>query len=160
MNTNLAKSKEFNDLCDFYNQVLHYFPEELSENYQQMHSFYLQMLSNRGAYFKEQIKKIDAKLEVLYHQQSLCLKSLNKITVLFQNTEFISDIQGLNEKINNKQQIVAEYEYKIKLYSEKSIINKQIKKEKDELKKKYFVSINFLMPKNQLSTISSYIIKD
>ena len=49
--------------------MLNYFPEDLSQNYEQMESFFGFMLENRGDYFKERIKELEKEAEHLQMQK-------------------------------------------------------------------------------------------
>lgn len=132
---NLKKAKEFVQLEIFYNQILNYFPEQLICNYEQMCSFYQSMLDDRGKYFTNQINKIKKKLNVLYNQNENYLKELSDITLLMKGSELVSDLQTISNQINEKHQVLAEYEFKIKSYSERDAIFKQIENEKNRFKK-------------------------
>lgn len=131
---NLKKAKEFADLKTFYNQMIKYFPEQLSCNYEQMCVFYQAMLEDRGTYFKNQINIIQNKLNDLYKQNENCLKELSEITILMKGSELVSDLQTISNQINEKHQIIAEYEFKIKSYDERNKIKKQIENEQKRLR--------------------------
>lgn len=133
LSANLDKAKEFMGLKKFYDQTLKYFPDQLSENYEHMYNFYQAMLKNRGSYFNDQIQKIEKKLKQLYYQQEVYLKELSEITMLIKGSNLVTDLQTISRQINEKQQIIAEYDYKLKIYSTKGSIDKKIKKAKENL---------------------------
>lgn len=129
---NVSKAREFLHLENFYNQILDYFPNQLSCNYKQMYEFYQAMLNDRGSYFDDQIKAINAKLTILYSQREVLLKEISEITKLMKSTKLVYDLQAISNQINEKHKLIAEYEYKINIYSQKEIIDKAIKEEKQK----------------------------
>lgn len=132
---NLKKAKEFINLKPFYEQIVKYFPDQLSKNYDEMLSFYQYMLDNRGGYFKKQIDKIEKQLKPLYSQQDSCLEELSEVTKLVKNSELVIDLQQISNEITEKYKRIAEFEYKIELYSKKGSIENSIRKEKANLEK-------------------------
>ncbi|MBD5145384.1 MAG: DUF2326 domain-containing protein [Ruminococcus sp.] len=154
---NVDKVREFIHLEDFYNQILNYFPNQLSCNYKQMYEFYQAMLDDRGSYFDNQIKAIDGKLNILYSQREILLKELSKITTLIKNSKLVSDLQSISNQINEKHKLIAEYEYKLNIYSEKDNIDKSIKAEKEKFneEQKRLIEI-FDSYSNVINDIKSY----
>ncbi len=133
LDENVKKAKEIIDLKSFYSQLLGYFPDKLSKNYDDMASFYDYMTANRGQYFREQISSISGKLGSLYVERNACLEELSSCTEFMRNTEVGVDLRDISKKLNEKYQLVATYLFKIEQYEKRKSIEEAIRSETDHL---------------------------
>ena len=127
------KLKNLNELEEFYQQLLGYFPDELKKNYSQMQEFYDFMLDNRGGYFKEKIKEIENELVSLNTTKTELKKIVIQAGKILSNTELVDDINAISEELTAKTQELAEVNLKIQTYDSQSEINTNINNIKSEI---------------------------
>lgn len=125
--------KKLNDIEDFYNNLIEYFPNNLKKNYQQIKEFYDFMLENRGKYFNNKIEQIEEELRELFKERKNIEKIINDSSKVLQDNNIIQDINSIIEEINTKNLLLAEVNVKINYYDQKKLIEKQINKEKAQI---------------------------
>ena len=130
------KMCELVNLQTYYEQMLKYFPEDLSKNYDDMEKFFAYMLENRGSYFKQRIEKLKEELEGLQKDKKQLQKTISESTRIFQNTQIVDDIHNINEQLNVEYQKLADVKMKIDKYNEINQLKHALnKKEKEILEK-------------------------
>lgn len=116
--------------------MLNYFPEDLSQNYEQMESFFGFMLENRGDYFKERIKELEKEAEHLQMQKQEIKEIITLSTRIFQNTQIVDDIHNINEQLNIEYLRLADVKMKIEKYNEINDLTKQSNEKGKEILEK------------------------
>jgi len=129
LENNLSKIKEFIGLEDFYKQTIGYFPDAIIKNYKEVYDYYQFMIGNRGEYIRKQLQKIEANLELLNKERDRLLGELSQNTHFAKNSNLVRDLQEISNQIAEKYKEIAEYNYKIELYSKKADIEKDRKKQ-------------------------------
>lgn len=106
---NLKKKVEdiklLNDIEPFYKQLIGWFPEKIAYNYKQIKEFYDFMVENRGNYFEEKIKSIDAELTKLNEIKLNIQKQLEEGYKILKNSNLLEDINSIisdRENLNTK----------------------------------------------------------
>lgn len=112
------KMKELINLKDYYEQLINYFPDQLTENYEQMEHFFEFMLENRGDYFKSRIEELKGESERLQIQKKKIQEDIAVCTRFFQHTKIVDDIHSINEQLNEEYQKLADVKMKIEKYDE------------------------------------------
>lgn len=165
LDANIEKIDTLIELKDFYKEVLGSFPDSVIENFEQMKDFYAFMQSNRGEYVRKQLNAVEKELSNLKSKKELILNKLERNTRLARNTQFVIDMQHITEQLAEKYSEVAEYRYKIDLYSQRkdilssiqtqeNILFQQIENAKKEYNKSYVQAENIINIFNQLNEIS------
>ncbi|MGQ9335729.1 DUF2326 domain-containing protein [Bacillus paralicheniformis] len=93
------------DIAPFYEQLLGWFPNEISHNYEKVKKFYDFMVENRGSYFEDKIKNIDEKLNELSKKKVNLEKTLKRDYKILKNSSLIEDINAMiadREDLNTK----------------------------------------------------------
>lgn len=130
------KMRELVNLQDYYKQMINYFPESLSKNYEQMEQFFAYMLENRGDYFKRRIKQLEEEASKLVEEKRRLQDIITISTQVFQNTQIVDDIHSINEQLNKEYERLADVKMKINKYNEINDLKIAInKKEKEILEK-------------------------
>ncbi len=131
----LEEIKVINDIQPFYEQLIDYFPEKVKKNQEDIFSFYNFMVESRGKYFNHKIMEIDYDIQ----QKQKKLKSLSKVlencTKSLKNTDIIADITQINNDKSTKYEELAQIRVKINLYQEKTDVNAEINKIKQDILK-------------------------
>ncbi|MGR5972889.1 AAA family ATPase [Bacillus cereus] len=97
--------KALNDIKPFYEQLLGWFPNEISHNYEKVKNFYDFMVENRGNYFEGKIKNIDEELNDLNQLKVNLENSLKNDYKILKNSSLIEDINAMiadRENLNTK----------------------------------------------------------
>lgn len=130
------KMRELVNLQGYYKQLLNYFPESLSKNYEEMEQFFAYMLENRGAYFKKRIKLLGEEASKLMEEKRRLQEIIAVSTQVFQNTQIVDDIHSINEQLNKEYERLADVKMKINKYNEINDLKIAInEKEKEILEK-------------------------
>lgn len=130
------KMRELVNLQGYYKQLLNYFPESLSKNYEEMEKFFAYMLENRGDYFKRRIKLLGEEATKLVEEKKRLQEIIAVSTQVFQNTQIVDDIHTINEQLNKEYERLADVNIKINKYNEINDIKIAInEKEKEILEK-------------------------
>lgn len=130
------KMCELVNLQSYYEQMLKYFPEDLSKNYDEMEKFFAYMLENRGNYFKQRIEKLEEELEGLQKDKKQLQKTISESTRIFQNTQIVDDIHNINEQLNLEYLKLADVKMKIDKYNEINQLTKALNKKGKEILEK------------------------
>lgn len=130
------KMCELVNLRTYYEQMLQYFPENLSKNYDEMEKFFAYMLENRGSYFKHRIEKLEEELEGLQRDKKQLQNIISESTRIFQNTQIVDDIHNINEQLNVEYLKLADVKMKIDKYNEINELTKALNKKGKEVLEK------------------------
>ncbi len=130
------KMFELVNLQTYYKQMLKYFPEDLSKNYDDMEKFFAYMLENRGSYFKQRIDKLEEELEGLQKDKKQLQKTISESTKIFQNTQIVDDIHNINEQLNVEYLKLADVKMKIEKYNEINQLTNALNKKRKEILEK------------------------
>jgi len=121
------------DLKEYYKQLLSYFPDSLSKNYDEMEQFFNYMLENRGDYFKKRIKILQEEEKNLKLEKNKLQDIIALSSQLFQNTQIVDDIHNINEQLNIEYERLADVKMKIDKYNEINEIKIKINKKEKEI---------------------------
>ncbi|MGG3586027.1 hypothetical protein CN890_18430 [Priestia megaterium] len=116
----LNEIKKLNDIEPFYNQLIGYFPKEISKNQSEVEEFYEYMVENRGDYFKFKIAETEQSIKELKIELKTLEQSIKHYSSVFKQTAILKDITKMNEEKNLLFQQLDEVRGKISLYEEKS----------------------------------------
>lgn len=130
------KMCELVNLQEYYKQILNYFPDSLTKNYEEMENFFAYMLDNRGDYFKHRIKQLKEESNKLLEEKRQLQETIAISTQIFQNTQIVDDIHNINEQLNREYERLADVKMKIDKYNEINQLKIAInEKEKEILQK-------------------------
>lgn len=130
------RMKELVNLQDYYEQLLDYFPENLSKNYEEMEKFFEYMLENRGDYFKGRIEKLNKEADKLKEEKKILQNIIAISTKIFQNTQIVDDIHNINEQLNEEYLKLADVKMKIDKYNEINELTKESNEKGKEILEK------------------------
>ncbi|MCS0791558.1 DUF2326 domain-containing protein [Cytobacillus firmus] len=97
--------KALSDIEPFYEQLLGWFPSEISHNYEKVKRFYDFMVENRGSYFEGKIQNIDEEIKQLNKVKENLEKTLKNDYKILKNSSLIEDINTMiadRENLNTK----------------------------------------------------------
>lgn len=120
------KIKELDDVEKFYKQMLEYFPDKISKNYNEVLDYYKFMVSSRGKYFGEKMDEINFMVETLESRKIKLSKKMDKQLKTLQNTTVVQDISSIIDRISEKNQELADIKVRLEQYQEKDNITKKI----------------------------------
>lgn len=129
----IKEIRQVNNIEPFYQQLLGYFPQNVTKNYEEVKSFYDFMVENRGKYFKSKIDKLSAELKLLLSERNGLQKILEQNTKLINSKDLLADLTNVTEEIREKNIELAEIRYKIDFYNKKKDINDEINRIKQEI---------------------------
>ncbi|UYP07270.1 DUF2326 domain-containing protein [Priestia megaterium] len=116
--------KQLEDIEPFYNQLMGWFPTEISHNYQKVKKFYEFMVDNRGDYFEGKIKKIEDELNQLKQIKSNIEHLLESDYKILKNSNLIEDINTMIADRENLNTMIAEINIQLKNHERiKSLTN-------------------------------------
>ncbi|NTU20329.1 DUF2326 domain-containing protein [Brevibacillus sp. HB1.2] len=118
--------KELKDVKPFYQQLLGYFPDNISKNYKEVEEFYEFMVENRGKYFNDKIEKLQLQIIDLTHEKATLENELKYASELIVNNDFVEDITSTMRELESKQLELAEVKVRISEYNRKNSINEKI----------------------------------
>lgn len=133
MKETVNKIKELDDIKTFYNQIINYFPNNITKNYEEIFNYYNFMVNSRGKYFYEKVEEVDRMLEILREKSSYLNKKLDKQLNTLRSTDVIDDINNILDRVNEKSQELADIRAKISQYSQKDILINEINEIKKEV---------------------------
>ena len=120
----VSKVKELDDVKEFYNQILEYFPKSLVKNYDDSLEFYQFMLNSRGRYFSENIDKISNMISSLEDKKEKIKNEIDKQVDTLQSTTVVDDINNILQMISDKNKELSDVTTQIEQYDSKDqIIN-------------------------------------
>ncbi len=125
--------KELDDIEKFYNQIISYFPTQISKNYDEIESYYKFMVNSRGKYFGEKIDEINKMISSLEGRKSVISEKIDKQMEVLKSTTIVEDINSILDKINEKNQELADINVKLEQYAEKDKITQEINDLKQEI---------------------------
>ena len=143
--------KELNDIEQFYTQILNYFPTQISKNYEEIESYYKFMVNSRGKYFGDKVEEITQMISTLELRKIKLAEKIKKQVNTLKSTTIVDDINSILDKINEKNQELADINVKLEQYAEKDKISQQINIVKQEiikqtnLKQEIFNSYNSII---------------
>lgn len=129
----LNEIKLLNDIEPFYKQLIDYFPESVRKNKDEIFTFYNFMVDNRGIYFNHKIEEVNHEINVKTSELAEYSKVLENISRNFSNTDIVVDISQISDEKSKKYEELAGIKLKIKLYEEKTTVNSEINKLKQEI---------------------------
>jgi uncharacterized protein YydD (DUF2326 family) len=118
--------KQLEDVEQFYNDLVGFFPNDVKENYKKVKEFHDFMVDSRGEYFKDKIKFLDSKLKKLHSEKKVIEDDLEETTKIFKSDDYVEDISLVMEKKRNKDIELAEIRVRIADYEKKNEIVGQI----------------------------------
>ncbi|QCH27953.1 DUF2326 domain-containing protein [Clostridium tyrobutyricum] len=133
LKNNVIKIKKLDDVEKFYEQIIEYFPNEITKNQQEILNYYNFMVNSRGKYFNEKIQEIDKLLDILEEKKELLNANLDKQIHTLKSTTVIDDINSILDKVNEKNQELSNIEIKINQYSQKDKLVDEINKIKQQI---------------------------
>jgi uncharacterized protein YydD (DUF2326 family) len=122
----LNEIKKLNDIESFYNQLIGYFPNEISKNQSEIEAFYDYMVENRGNYFKFKIVETEQSIKRLKGELKTLEQHIKHYSSVFKQTAILKDITKMNEEKNLLFQQLDEVRGKISLYEEKAQTSAEI----------------------------------
>lgn len=117
---------KLNDIESFYNQLIGYFPNEISKNQSEIEAFYEYMVENRGNYFKFKIVETEQSIKRLKGELTTLEQHIKHYSSVFKQTAILKDITKMNEEKNLLFQQLDEVRGKISLYEEKAQTSAEI----------------------------------
>lgn len=160
----ISEIKKLNDVEQFYQSLINYFPNQLKVNYSQMQEFYEFMLDNRGEYFLEKINELDGKLEEFVIRRKQLQQIIEDTTKVLQQDNIVEDINIIIEELNNKNMELAEINVKIDYFNQKKNVNTEINKIKSKmiqkLEEEQKLFEQYLLNKQNLSDIFDSIVDE
>ncbi|PFC44084.1 hypothetical protein CN282_18380, partial [Bacillus thuringiensis] len=109
--------KKLDDVEEFYEELLGFFPNEVKENYQEVRGFYDFMVESRGKYFNNKIENLQSKLKKLYKLKAELEVQLETSTQMLNTNEFIEDLSILMDDRREKEVELTEIKLRIKDYN-------------------------------------------
>lgn len=133
LKTKVEQIKQLDDIENFYNQIISYFPKEISKNYEEIIGYYEFMVNSRGKYFGDKIDEISEMISTLEERKENVYIKLNKQIESLKSTNIVDDINNILDRINEKNQELADINVKLEQYAEKETISKEINELKQEI---------------------------
>ena len=133
LKTKVKQIKQLDDIEKFYNQIISYFPKKISKNYEEITSYYEFMVDSRGKYFGDKVNEITEMISTLEERKDIVHTKLNKQIESLKSTTIVDDINSILDRINEKNQELADINVKLEQYAEKDKISKEINEIKQEI---------------------------
>ncbi len=118
--------KQLEDVEQFYNDLVGFFPDDVKENYNKVKEFYDFMVDSRGNYFKDKILSLNSKLKKLYIEKEALEKELEETSKAFRSENYVEDISLIMDKKRDKEVELAEIRVRINDYNKKNEIVENI----------------------------------
>lgn len=118
--------KALNDIEPFYEQLLGWFPKEISHNYVKVKKFYDFMVENRGNYYEGKIKNIDEQLNKLKALKDSLEDTLKNNYKILKNSNLIEDINTMIADRENLNTKIAEINIQLSNHERIKSINNEI----------------------------------
>ncbi|EEL40326.1 hypothetical protein bcere0020_22660 [Bacillus cereus Rock3-29] len=131
--------KKFNDVEQFYKQLIDYFPNKISKSKDEVQDFYEFMVENRGAYFTLRIKETIMEIKELKKKLQNTKFKLEIYSKSFKKSDIINDINAINSEKDIIYKELNQVEGKINFYEQKNKINSDIAKIKQEVMRELLV---------------------
>lgn len=125
--------KKLDDVEEFYEELVGFFPTEVKENYQEVKEFYDFMVESRGKYFNNKIENLQSKLKKLYELKAELEVQLETSTQMLNTNEFIEDLSILMNDRREKEVELTEIKLRIKDYNKMNTLNDQINEIQQEI---------------------------
>lgn len=135
---NVDKIRELDDVENFYNQMIGYFPDKIKRNKDEITNYYEFMVNSRGRYFNEKIIEINGLLDELEKRKIELEQKMEKRTSALKSTSIVEDINIILDKINEKNQELSDLRYKIEQYSMREILVEEINNLKEKIIKETY----------------------
>lgn len=135
---NVDKIKELDDVENFYNQMIGYFPDKIKRNKEEITNYYEFMVNSRGRYFNEKIQEINKLLDELESRKIELENKIEKKTTALKSTSIVEDINVILDKINEKNQELSDLRYKIEQYSMREVLVEEINNLKEKIIKETY----------------------
>ncbi|MEB5457754.1 DUF2326 domain-containing protein [Virgibacillus pantothenticus] len=121
-----SEIKQLENVEQFYNDLVGFFPDNVRENYKKVKEFYDFMVDSRGNYFKDKISSLNSKLKKLYSQKQILEKDLEETSKIFISENYVEDISLVMDKKRDKEVELAEIRVRINDYNKKNEIVENI----------------------------------
>ncbi|MDK7396210.1 DUF2326 domain-containing protein, partial [Bacillus pacificus] len=131
--------KKFNDIEQFFEQLIEYFPDKISKSKDEVQDFYEYMVENRGAYFTLRIQEISMEIKKLKNEIQNVKFKLDVYSKSFKKSDILNDINAINSEKDIIYKELNQVEGKINFYEQKSKINSDIAKIKQEVMRQSLV---------------------
>lgn len=135
---NVDKIRELDDVENFYNQMIGYFPDKIKRNKDEIINYYEFMVNSRGRYFNEKIVEINGLLDELEKRKIRLEQKVEKRTSALKSTSIVEDINVILDKINEKNQELSDLRYKIEQYSMRETLVEEINTLKEKIIKETY----------------------
>ncbi|WP_066872181.1 DUF2326 domain-containing protein [Clostridium mediterraneense] len=135
---NVDKIRELDDVENFYNQMIGYFPDKIKRNKDEITNYYEFMVNSRGRYFNEKIMEINGLLGELEKRKIELEQKIEKRTSALKSTSIVEDINIILDKINEKNQELSDLRYKIEQYSMRETLVEEINNLKEKIIKETY----------------------
>jgi len=122
----VSEIKQLENVEQFYNDLVGFFPDDVRENYKKVKEFYDFMVDSRGNYFKDKISSLNSKLKKLYSQKQILEKDLEETSKIFISENYVEDISLVMDKKKDKEVELAEIRVRINDYNKKNEIVENI----------------------------------
>ncbi|MGG0460276.1 DUF2326 domain-containing protein [Priestia aryabhattai] len=129
----VSKIKQLEDIEQFYEDIVGFFPKEVKQNYNKVQEFYNFMVDSRGSYFKDKITKLQANLKILHSKKKELSEELEISTKIFKSNDFIEDISILMDEQRRKEILLAEVRVRISDYNKRNQIFDKINELQHEI---------------------------
>ena len=91
------------------------------------------MVNSRGKYFGDKVNEITEMISTLEERKDIVRMKLNKQIESLKSTTIVDDINSILDRINEKNQELADINVKLEQYAEKDKISKEINDIKQEI---------------------------
>ncbi|HFJ9509000.1 DUF2326 domain-containing protein [Bacillus cereus group sp. Bce033] len=155
--------KKLDDVEEFYEELLGFFPTEVKQNYQEVRGFYDFMVESRGKYFNNKIENLQSNLKKLYELKNELEIQLEASTKMFNTNELIEDLSILMDDRRGKENDLIEIQLRVKDYNKMNVLNDQINELQQEILRinsmNYDEVISYNKQKGRLQEIFNHLMQ-
>lgn len=148
--------KQLDNIEEFYNELMGYFPNNIKENFLKVKDFYNFMVDSRGRFFEDKISHVTFKLKTLNTEAHNIKIEIAKISKVINSADFIEDLSSIMDKKRDKEIELAQIKIRLNDYNQKNIINDEINEIQQEIirltktKNDEFSSLEYQVKSTQL----------
>ena len=127
------------DVKGFYEELLGYFPENLSDNFDSYKSFIESISSDRKDYYIEVSEDLKSKIKASKKEKNLVQKSLEELTKSLNTTNIVTDLSTIvkeESSVKNSIKLLGDAEKKLDYLETLEEKAKKLKTNREELIKK------------------------
>lgn len=125
--------KQLDDIENFYNELIGYFPENIKRNFSKVKNFYDFMVESRGRFFQDKISNINSNLEKLKNDAKSIKSEIEKASKVLNSSDFIGDISSIMDQKRDKEIELAQIKMRLNDYNQKNVINEEINQIQQEI---------------------------